>query len=98
VLTCRGDTFASRVAASLLTAAGLPELVCEDVKRYIVRAVQLARDATERRRLREFLEGPGQSSVLFDTGSTTRALEAAYETMANQYRRNVREPIVIEAP
>jgi predicted O-linked N-acetylglucosamine transferase (SPINDLY family) len=95
VVTLCGETFASRVAASLLTAVGLPELVCSDVKGYVATAVALARNADERRRLREHLEGPGHRSALFDTVATTRALEAAYTAMADQYRRQVREPIRI---
>jgi predicted O-linked N-acetylglucosamine transferase (SPINDLY family) len=98
VLTCRGETYASRVAASLLTAVGLPELIAGDVKDYVTKAVALARDAGERRRLRDYLEGPGHASALFDTAATTRALEAAYSAMADQYRRGVREPIVIAPP
>jgi protein O-GlcNAc transferase len=97
VLTCRGDTYASRVAASLLTAIGLPELIADDVPGYVAKAVALARDADSRRRLREHLEGAGHDSALFDTTATTRALEAAYRAMADQYRRGAREPIVVEA-
>jgi protein O-GlcNAc transferase len=95
VVTLRGDTFASRVAASLLTAVGLPQLVCTDVNGYVTSAVALALRADERRRLREHLEGPGHASPLFDTVATTRALEAAYGAMADQYRRQLREPIRI---
>jgi len=97
LVTVRGETFASRVGASLLTAVGLPELVCNDVKGYVARVVALARDPQERRRLRDHLEGPGRASALFDTWSTTRALEAAYAAMADQYRRGVRAPIRIGA-
>ena len=93
VVTLRGATFASRVAASLLTAVGLPELVCSDVDGYVAAVVRLARDADERRRLRAHLEGAGRASTLFDTARTTRALEAAYVAMADQCRRRVREPI-----
>jgi predicted O-linked N-acetylglucosamine transferase (SPINDLY family) len=96
LVTLRGDTFASRVAASALTAAGLPELICDDVKSYVAKVVTLARDADRRRRLREHLEGPGHDSALFDTARTTRALEAAYAAMADQYRHGVRAPIRIE--
>ena len=96
VLTCRGETFASRVAASLLSAVGLPELICDSVKHYVATAVLLARNADERRRLRGYLVGPGRASSLFDTGGRTRALEAAYLAMADQYRRQVREPIRID--
>jgi protein O-GlcNAc transferase len=97
VVTWRGETFAGRVAASLLHAVGLPELVTEDVEDYVMAAVRLAHDRDERARLRAYLEGPGRASPLFDTAGTTRALEAAYEAMADQYRRRVREPIRIGA-
>ena len=98
MLTLRGETFASRVAASLLTAAGLTELITNDVDAYVNKAVALARDAAERRRLRAFLEGPARASPLFDTAATTRALEAAYDAMASQYRNRTRAPIEIDAP
>lgn len=95
VVTLRGDTFASRVAASLLTAVGLPDLIATGVKAYVASVISLSRNPDERRRLREHLEGPGRASALFDTAATTRALEAAYGAMADQYRRHVREPIRI---
>jgi protein O-GlcNAc transferase len=95
LVTMRGETFASRVAASALSAVGLPDLICDDVKSYVAKAVALARDADRRRRLREHLDGPGHASALFDTMRTTRALEAAYAAMADQYRRGVRAPIRI---
>ena len=95
VVTLRGETFAARVAASLLTTVGLPELICDDVKQYVARAVALARDQDERRKLRAHLDGPGRASPLFDTAATTRALETAYLAMADQHRHGVREPIVV---
>ena len=96
VLTILGDTFASRVGASLSYAVGLPELVARDVDDYVDKAVALARDAEARRRLREHLATAGRRSALFDTVRTTRALEAAYVEMAAQYREGVREPIDFE--
>ena len=97
LVTLRGETFASRVAASVLHAVGLPELVCDDVKRYVAKIVTLARDADARGKLRAHLEGPGRASALFDTAATTRAIEAAYLAMADQYRRRVRELIIVRA-
>jgi predicted O-linked N-acetylglucosamine transferase (SPINDLY family) len=97
VLTLRGETFAGRVAASLLTAVGLPELVMQDVRGYVDKAVALARNSAERRRLRDYLAGPGHASALFDTAATTSALEAAYLAMADQYRRRARCAFRIEA-
>ena len=90
VLTHLGSTFAGRVAASLVTAAGLPELVQPSVDAYIERAIALGRDPSALARLRAYLEGPGRASALFDTVRTTRALEAAYETMAAQFRNRAR--------
>lgn len=48
VLTCPGETFAARVAASLLTAIGLPELITSDLVEYEQLAVRLARQSGER--------------------------------------------------
>jgi predicted O-linked N-acetylglucosamine transferase (SPINDLY family) len=95
VLTCQGETFAGRVASSLLHAVGLPGLVAVSVDDYVARAIALAGDAAELARLRAWLEGPGRASPLFDTAATARALESAYETMAAQYREGVRAPIAI---
>lgn len=93
VLTWRGHTFASRVAASLCVAVGLPQLVCDDAEHYCDVAVALASDAKERARLRTYLEGPARTSALFDTASFTRALEDAYRRMVEQKRAGVRAPI-----
>jgi predicted O-linked N-acetylglucosamine transferase (SPINDLY family) len=95
LVTLRGDTFASRVAASALAATGLPELICDDVKNYVAKAVSLAHDADARQRLRKHLQGSGRDSALFDTAATTRSIEAAYLAMADQYRRQIRETIVV---
>jgi predicted O-linked N-acetylglucosamine transferase (SPINDLY family) len=92
VLTWLGETFAGRVAASLLTAVGLPELIASDARSYTERAIALARDPEALMRYRRHLSGPGRESTLFDTVATTRALEAAYLGMAAQYERGVREP------
>jgi protein O-GlcNAc transferase len=97
LVTLRGETFASRVAASLLHAVGLPQLVCDDVKTYVATIVALARDADGRGKLRAHLAGPGRDSALFDTAATTRAIEAAYLAMADQYRRQVHQLISVRA-
>jgi predicted O-linked N-acetylglucosamine transferase (SPINDLY family) len=97
VVTLRGEAFPGRVAASLLHAVGLPELVTDSVDAYVATTVALAGNADERARLRAYLDGPARASPLFDTVGTTRALEAAYLAMADQYRRGTREPIRIGA-
>jgi len=86
VLTWQGETFAGRVAASLLTAVGLPELIQPDVTGYVARAIALAGDPPALARMRAHLEGVGRASPLFDAQATARALEQAYQTMAGQYR------------
>jgi len=91
-VTWRGETFAGRVAASVLHAVGLPELVADHAQAYVDAAIRLANDPQERARLRQWLEGPGRASALFDTTATTRALEMAYLGMADQYRRHMRAP------
>ncbi|MCC7325251.1 MAG: tetratricopeptide repeat protein [Burkholderiales bacterium] len=97
LLTAPGATYASRVAASLLHAVGLPELVMESTRAYVDAAVALARDRAELARLKAYLAGPGLDSPLFDTRRTTRALEAAYITMAQQYQSGVRQTFRVEA-
>ncbi|HEX4882876.1 MAG TPA: glycosyltransferase, partial [Casimicrobiaceae bacterium] len=98
VLTFPGETFASRVGASLAHAVGLPELIARDVDDYVARAVAIGADPERRAALRRHLAGPGRASPLFDTVATTRALEAAYIAMVEQVRRGVREPIDVGAP
>jgi protein O-GlcNAc transferase len=86
VLTWRGATFAGRVAASLLRAVGLPELVAGDRDAYVAAAIALARDPARRCALRSYLTGAGRASRLFDAAGFTQALESAFEAMATQYR------------
>src|SRR6266540_2309243 len=93
VITWRGHTFASRVAASLCVTVGLPQLVCDDAGDYCALAATLAADTTERARLRAYLEGPGRTSPLFDTARFTEALEEAYRRMVAQARAGERAAI-----
>jgi predicted O-linked N-acetylglucosamine transferase (SPINDLY family) len=90
VLTRLGETFAGRVAASLLTAVGLPELIAADTQSYVEQAIALAGDPRRRAMLRGYLDGPGRTSSLFDTAATTLAIEQAYLRMAEQYRQGAR--------
>jgi predicted O-linked N-acetylglucosamine transferase (SPINDLY family) len=94
VVTWRGQTFASRVGASLCVAVGLPQLVCDDAAHYCDVAVALAGNPAERARLRAYLEGPGRTSPLFDTARFTRGLEDAFRRMVEQTRAGVRAPIL----
>ncbi len=81
VLTCLGGTFAGRVAASLLHAVGLPDLVARDMDEYEALALALARDPARLARLRARLDQARESAALFDTARYTRHLEAAFTQM-----------------
>jgi protein O-GlcNAc transferase len=86
VLTRRGTTFASRVAASLLEAVGLPELIADTTKAYQDRAIELAGDHTALADLRTRLNTNRSTSPLFDCSRFSRNLEAAYVEMARRHR------------
>ena len=81
VITCKGDSFAGRVAASLLTAAGLPELITGSAEEYERLALKLARESQLLTGFRARLAANRDSCALFDTGRFTRNIEAAYTTM-----------------
>jgi len=81
VLTCNGNTFAGRVAGSLLRAIGLPELITESLDEYERAALDLARDPQRLTALRQRLEKNRGTSALFDLPRYTRNIEAAYARM-----------------
>jgi protein O-GlcNAc transferase len=86
VLTCAGETFAGRVAGSIVRAAGLSELVTRSPRDYEALALALARDPARLNDIRSRL-GAGRSSLpLFDMGKRTRDLEALYARMAEIWR------------
>lgn len=78
VLTLLGETFQSRVCASLLTALGLPELIATDRAEYAARAVALAREPESLRAVRVRLGERRLTEPLFDTRSFVRGLEQAF--------------------
>ena len=81
LITLPGRSFASRVAASLLHAAGLPDCIALDVAGYEALARGLARDPERLARLRGRVGHARSSSALFDSRRTTRQLEAAFSQM-----------------
>jgi predicted O-linked N-acetylglucosamine transferase (SPINDLY family) len=81
VLTCRGKSFAGRVAASLLQAVGLPELICENLAEYEKLAAELAADTSRLAELRQRLARNRAAAPLFDTDRYRRHIEAAYQKM-----------------
>lgn len=87
LITCRGASFAGRVAASLLYAAGLPELVTETPEAFEALALKLAEDPVLLAGMRQKLGHNIATAPLFDTALFTRRLEGAYTTMFETCRR-----------
>jgi protein O-GlcNAc transferase len=87
VLTCPGASFASRVAASLLQAVGLSELIAPDLSGYERLGLELAEHPERLAELRERLARQRDGAPLFDTERYCRQLEAAYVVMAERQRR-----------
>jgi len=87
VLTRMGDAFAGRVAASLLHAAGVPELVTTTWQDYERLALELAGDRGRLDAVRDKLARNRLTCPLFDLQRLRKHLEAAYVTMRERHRR-----------
>ena len=81
VLTQAGKSFAGRVAASLLTAIELPELIAQDQNEYVALAIELASRPERIAALKNKLIAKRSSSRLFDAPAFTRSLESAFMQM-----------------
>jgi len=81
LVTCLGSTLAGRVAASLLGAVGLPELVTASLAEYEALAQKIAAEPEFCAALKAKLARNRAASPLFDTVRFTRSIEAAYATM-----------------
>jgi protein O-GlcNAc transferase len=81
VITCKGESFAGRVAASLLYAVGLPELVTQNLEDYEALCLALAKDPARLDALRGKLAQNRGHAPLFDLDRFRRKIEAAYFAM-----------------
>jgi predicted O-linked N-acetylglucosamine transferase (SPINDLY family) len=98
LLTCLGTTFAGRVAASLLHAVGLPEMVMPTHEAYRAKAIELANAPNELARQREHLRVARTNAPLFDIDRYRRDIEDAYRTMhERQMRREPPMPLIVGA-
>jgi predicted O-linked N-acetylglucosamine transferase (SPINDLY family) len=88
VVTLTGETFASRVATSLLHAVGMPEFATSSVEEYERLALDLASNPANVSAAKEKLARNRMSTALFDTARFTRYLEAAYMAMVDRHRRS----------
>ncbi len=85
VLTCMGEAFASRMAASLLNAIDLPELITTTPQQYEALAVELATQPQRLQQIKHKLERNRLTAPLFDTPLFTRNIEAAYTRIYERY-------------
>jgi predicted O-linked N-acetylglucosamine transferase (SPINDLY family) len=90
LITCRGKAFPGRVAASLLQAVGMPELITESLQDYERLAVALAAEPARLQLLRRKLAGNRHTMPLFDTSRFTRNMETIYSRMWESWQRNER--------
>jgi predicted O-linked N-acetylglucosamine transferase (SPINDLY family) len=89
VLTCLGTTFSGRVAASLLHAIGLPELITASLQDYESLALRLAQDPVQLGAIRAKLASNRDKYPLFDTPRFTRHMEDAYRIMWERAERGL---------
>jgi predicted O-linked N-acetylglucosamine transferase (SPINDLY family) len=98
VLTVMGTSFASRVAASLLNAINLPELITQTKEEYEQLAIRLATDGNILESLKEKLENNKANSPLFNCNQFSRHLEVAYEAMYERHQSGLPpDAIVVQA-
>jgi protein O-GlcNAc transferase len=81
VLTVRGHSFQSRVASSMVTTLGLPELCVADLREYEEFAVRIGSDPQFERALNDKLAGLVKTADLYDSTSMARKIENAYHQM-----------------
>ena len=86
VLTCSGESFASRMAASLLISLELPELITSSIEQYEKIAIDLAKNQSKLNAVKDKLRQSKTKSILFDTEKMTSKIELAYIKI---YERNI---------
>jgi protein O-GlcNAc transferase len=90
VLTLMGRSFAGRVAASLLNAIGLPELIADTQEEYEALAIELAMSPKKLVAIKSKLEKNRLTAPLFDTPLFTKNIEAAYIEMMERYQADLK--------
>ena len=85
VLTLQGQSYVARMASSLLTAIGLPELITTSADEYEQLALDLATNPEKLSVIKDRLSTERDNSVLFDTGQFTKDIETAYRRMYDRY-------------
>ena len=92
-----GESFASRVAASLLNAIDLPELITTTQAQFEASAIELATNKTKLNEIKDKLHRNRLTTALFDTPRFTKHIEAAYTQMYERYQADLpKDNIYIE--
>ena len=89
VLTLMGESFASRVAASLLNSIGLSELITTSQEEYIALAIKLADNTHKLADIKRQLKQNRLTTPLFDAPLFTKNIEAAYTKMYERYQADL---------
>ncbi len=89
VVTWMGESFAGRVAASLLTAIGLPELITQTQQAYEAKALELALNPDLLRAVKDKLAANRLAAPLFDVPLFARHIEAAYSAMYERHQADL---------
>jgi predicted O-linked N-acetylglucosamine transferase (SPINDLY family) len=87
VLTVPGKSFATRVCASIVAAAGVPDLICSGPDEYIGRAIAFAHDRQRLAAVQESLQQRRASCTLHDTPAFVRRLEEQFWQMQGEAER-----------
>ncbi len=87
VLTVPGKSFASRFCASIVSAAGIPELICDGPDDYVRKAVSFARNPESLAAIRQSLQDQRETCALRDTDGLVRRLEELYWQMQGEAER-----------
>lgn len=89
IVTCAGETFASRVAGSLIASTNMPELITYSLEAYETLVMELVNDPDRLAAIRQQLQDNLATAPLFDSLRYTRGLEAAYEAMWQRFQEGL---------
>ena len=90
IITIKGNSFASRVASSLLSSVGLEELITKSVKEYEELAVKIAENKNFYKEIKDKLKKNIIDMPLFNSKLFTKKLETAYIKVYKNYNENIK--------
>jgi predicted O-linked N-acetylglucosamine transferase (SPINDLY family) len=89
VLTCLGDSFPGRVAASLLSAMDMPELITHSLEQYESLAFELATNPDKMASVKNKLSQNRSTRPLFDTVQFAKGMESVFAKMWNRHTQGL---------